>query len=270
MIWETDENTIWLDPFDAFFSINLIPAPQKSVCEIGVYKGGFLMVLLENLPHLQALAVDPYPNSENIKSIFIHNIKAKKLESRVRLLENYDSLSDQKFDLVHIDGEHSEVAVLSDLQFATHNLSSKGIVVIDDIWHPLFPGIVSATMKVIHQGTLAPFLISRNKMYLCKPSEYNHHYNSARSLLKLTEIPYSSGISEGSDILGSKSTYSQANSINGFNQLVVGNINKFQQSLILGLENPVKLSSAREIFKQITPPIFVKILRKSAAAYRSR
>jgi hypothetical protein len=260
MIWKKDESVIWLDPFDAFFSINLLPSPQGEICEIGVYKGGFLMALLENLPQLTAVAIDPYPNSDEIRDLLISNLKDRKLQDKVTLLENYDSIERQEFDLIHIDGEHSESAVAKDLEFATKNLSLKGIVIIDDIWHPLFPGIISATLSFVHQEILAPFLITRNKMYLCKPIEFNYHHNRAKKLVELHNVPYSGGVSEGSYFLGESAPYDQSNSIKGYNQIVVKNLNRFQQSVLLGIEKPVKKSRIRNVLKSFIPPIFMRYL----------
>lgn len=220
------------------------------------------MVLLENLTQLTALAIDPYPNSDEIRDLLIANLNERGLNDRVTLLENYDSVAHQEFDLIHIDGEHSEKAVLNDLKFATNNLSSKGIVIIDDIWHPLFPGIISAALSFVHQEKLAPFLITRNKMYLCNPIEYNYHHNRAKNLVDLHNIPYSGGVSEGTDLLGERATYDQANSIKGYNQIVVGNLNRFQQSLLLGLEKPVKRNQLRSIVKSLIPPIFMRYIRR--------
>lgn len=218
------------------------------------------MVLLENLPQLTALAIDPYPNSDEIRDLLIANLEDRKLQDKVTLLGNYGSIDRQEFDLIHIDGEHSENAVFKDLEFATKNLSSKGIVIIDDIWHPLFPGIISATLIFVHQEILAPFLITRNKMYLCKPIEYNYHHNRAKNLVELHNIPYSGGVSEGSYLLGESAPYDQSNSIKGYNQIVVKNLNRFQQSVLLGIEKPVKKNRFRNILKSLIPPIFLRYL----------
>lgn len=220
------------------------------------------MVLLENLSQITALAIDPYPNSDEIRDLLISNLYERNLSDRVILLKNYDSVTRQEFDLIHIDGEHSEKAVLNDLEFATNNLSPKGIVVIDDIWHPLFPGIISAALSFVYQEKLAPFLITRNKMYLCNPSEYNYHHNRAKNLVDLHKIPYSGGVSEGSNLLGETATYDQANAIKGFNQIVVENLNRFQQSLLLGIEEPVKRNVFRNTVKSLIPPIFMRYLRR--------
>ena len=262
MKWKRDENVIYLDPLDAFLSIRLIKNPSGNLCEIGVYKGGFIMALLDNLPNLTAIAIDPYPNSEEIRDIFVKNLEERNLRSRVELLSDYQKLTKRQFDLIHIDGEHSESAVCKDLEFALTNLSSNGIVVIDDIWHSLFPGIISATLLVVHKDLLAPFLITRNKMFLCKPSEYISQFNQAKELLNQLKIPYSSGVTLGNTLHGESTIYRQSNSIKGYDQLVVGNLNKYQQLILLGLEKPARRNKLKSILKSLTPPIIILVYRR--------
>lgn len=265
MKWKRDENVIYLDPLDAFLSIRLIKNPSGNLCEIGVYKGGFIMALLDNLPNLTAIAIDPYPNSEEIRDIFVKNLEEKNLRSRVELLSDYQKLTTREFDLIHIDGEHSESAVCKDLEFALANLSSNGIVVIDDIRHPLFPGIICATLRVVHQDLLAPFLITRNKMFLCRPSEYISSFHRAQELLDQLEIPYSAGVKEGTILHGESAIISLSNSINGYDQLIVENLTKFQQLILLGLENPARSNKLKSILKSLTPPIITLVYRNLKA-----
>ena len=268
MKWKRDENVIFLDPLDAFLSMRLINNPQGNLCEIGVYKGGFIMALLENLPNLNAIAIDPYPNSEEIKNVFVKNLGERNLVNRVELFDDYEKLAQREFDLIHIDGEHSESAVRKDLKFAIANLSTNGIVVIDDIKHQLFPGIISATLQVVHQDFLAPFLITRNKMFLCQPSEYISQFYRAKELLDQLKIPYSAGVTEGTILLGEIAFISQSNSINRYDQLVVENLTKFEQLILLGLENPVRSNKLKRILKSLTPPIIISVYRNLKARPR--
>ena len=268
MEWKRDENVIFLDPLDAFLSMRLIKNSQGTLCEIGVYKGGFIMALLSNLPNLNAIAVDPYPNSEEIRNVFVKNLEERNLANRVELFDDYESLAQCEFDLIHIDGEHTEAAVRKDLKFALANLSQNGIVVIDDIRHPLFPGIISATLKVVHQDFLAPFLITRNKMFLCKPSEYTSKFHQAQELLDQLKIPYSAGVTVGTILHGESAIINLSNSINGYDQLVVENLTKFQQLILLGLENPVRSNKLKSILKSLTPPIITLVYRNLKARSR--
>jgi len=146
--------------------------------------------LLNNLKKLQCVAIDPYPGLNDIKNIFLDNLRTHNLQDRVELKASYSSITDNNFSLIHIDGEHSELAVTKDCNFAIANLSNRGLIVVDDIWHPRFPGIISAVMKIIHLNKLTPFLASRNKMYLCLPDDYQYFYNYSISLFHTNAIPF--------------------------------------------------------------------------------
>ena len=67
MIWKSDELVAWLQPYDAFLSINLLVESGGGICEVGVYKGGYLITVLKNNPRLNAVAIDPYPGLNSIK-----------------------------------------------------------------------------------------------------------------------------------------------------------------------------------------------------------
>ena len=75
MKWLLDLKTDWLHPFDAFFSINLLSESSKSICEIGVFKGAYVVTVLTNRPDLKATAIDPYRELQYIKREFIEKVK---------------------------------------------------------------------------------------------------------------------------------------------------------------------------------------------------
>ena len=262
MIWISDESSIWLDPYDAFLSTNLLVDTGGGICEIGVYKGGFLVALMRNLPKLNALGIDPYPEQDDIREIFLENLRSEQMMERVRLIPNYSSISQNNFDLIHIDGEHSETAVLQDLNFAMHNLAHKGVIVVDDIWHPLFPGVVSATMKVVHESDFVPFLTTRNKMYLCREVEHRFFFSKAFELMRDANIEFSGGLMQGEKIFGALATYDQPNSIKGYTQLVVLEKTKFEQLITLGLRTRPSASRAKKIARELLPPVALSLIRK--------
>jgi len=262
MFYKSDETTKWLDPFDAFFSVNLLIANGDGVCEVGVYKGGFLITVLRNHPKLNALGIDPYPQQSEIREIFLENIKLYEMTTRVQLLSNYTSISQRNYDLIHIDGEHSEVAVLNNLKFAMLNLAEKGIIVIDDIWHPLFPGVISATMKFVHEYSFVPFLTTRSKMYLCREVEHEFFYQRALGLIRDAKIEYSGGLMQGDEIAGVPATYTQSNAIKGYRQIVVPQKTKFEQLVTLGLIHRPSSSKTKRIIRNLMPPMAVSVIQK--------
>jgi hypothetical protein len=85
MYYVDNSDTVCLDPFDIFLSTNLLSEAESNICEIGVYKGGYLISVLMNRPKSIALAIDPFPGLEEIKDQFIYNVYINKLTDRVKL-----------------------------------------------------------------------------------------------------------------------------------------------------------------------------------------
>lgn len=265
MKWYSKEISEWLNPYDAYFSINLLVNTGDGVCEIGVYKGGYLITILKNISGLNALAIDPFPGLDFIKKNFFDNLKLNGLEQNVFLLPDYTSIRGRWFDLIHIDGEHSEIAALQDLHFAEKNLAEKGIIVVDDIWHTLFPGVISATMKFVHESRLVPFLSTQQKMYLCWEAEHEFHFSRAQKLLKNLDIPHSSGWLKGdANHKGIIAAYDQSNSIKGYRQLMVFHKSKDEQASILGLTKN-RTSRLKRICHQLLPPLAISTFKKLAS-----
>ena len=254
-------DTAWLHPFDAFLSINLIQEPEGKFCEVGVYRGGYLITLLNTLKKLQCVAIDPYPGANDIKKIFLDNLRTHNLQDRVELKASYSSNIDNHFSLIHIDGEHSELAVTKDCNFAIANLSIRGLVVVDDVWHPKFPGIISAVMKIIHLNKLAPFLVSRNKMYLCLPHDYQYFHNYSRSLLTKNSIPFSESLNKGDVIGNQKATFNQSNAINGYELLMIDGISKHNQLKTLGMVKWEVRTKVFRFFRLLVPPLLIHMLK---------
>lgn len=262
MYYVDNLDTIWVDPFDIFLSTKLLSQAESNICEIGVYKGGYLISVLMNLPKSKALAIDPFPGLEEIKNLFIKNININNLTDRVKLYDKYSEIYDYKFDLIHIDGEHSEAAVLKDLEFAIANLSTQGFIVIDDIWHPKFPGIISACLKSIHKDLLSPFLISKNKMYLCLPSQYGFYNFLSKQLLLKNNIRFSESLMKGDSIRGEAATFSQSNAINGYELLLIDRISKAEQLKVLGLSQNNQLERLKMCINFLVPPFVIFLAKK--------
>ena len=272
MNWIQDERVLWLDPLDAFLAISLLKEEQTGeICEIGIYKGGWLLTLLRNLPNWKAIGVDPYPNLSEIRASFLNFVKINGLVDRVDLFENYDSIWGKEFKMIHIDGEHSESAVLSDLAWAERNISRQGVIIVDDIWHPLFPGIASAVMKVVHSSSFVPFLITRNKIYLTFEENYQTVFELAKKSLVEAGIGFSTGSRKGKDLLGTPAAFDQSNAIKGYEQIVVPKHNPdfICSSLGISTSRKAKGSIAKTIMKQLVPPAIWSIARSFAARFHS-
>jgi len=213
---------------------------------------------------VNSVAIDPYPGLDSIKETFINNLVSRGLKDRVTIFTDYSSLNECSFDLIHIDGEHSESAVTKDLHFAKDNLAKKGLIVIDDIWHQLFPGVVSATMKFVHESDFVPFLSTRQKMFICRENQYEYHYSQASQLLQKFNIPHSSGWMKGSpNHQGVLPPFDQSNAIKGFPQLMVDPKSKREQLILLNLASETQ-ETLKEVLKQLLPPLLFSVLKRLA------
>jgi len=180
---------------DVYF-LSLIAASQKNLVfvEYGVYCGRSFFNTLVNLDaqkkrisdpssfdSITAIAIDPFPNLEKAKDEFINNLEKFQSIFRERVLiryyENHDLSDDNhhKFSLIHIDSCHTEREVLADFSSAFSRLKPEGVIVFDDVWSDIFPGVTSGVFKVIHDFQLSVFLVTSAKIYICQ-SEYHSFY----------------------------------------------------------------------------------------------
>jgi hypothetical protein len=205
------------------------------------------------------LAIDPFLEMDDIRHEFLTNLRIGMLNERVQLMDNYNLVVDKGFSLIHIDGEHTERAVLNDLEFAQKNLGVGGVIVVDDIWQSHFLGVMSAVMKIVHNSDLVPFLTTRNKMYLTREKDYNFNFAKAKNLLLANAIPFSVGFAKGDAINGFVTTYKQENSIKGFPQIVVEGKNRYEQLIVLGIIPNQPNNIFTRSMRNIMPPILFKI-----------
>jgi hypothetical protein len=218
-VW--DDSTEFLQPRDAYICsslVNGISAP--SLLEIGVWKGGWIFSMLRNHPDALAVGIDPYPVKE-VKAKFLDAVNARNLGARVNLYESSNELlikhEHASFDFIHIDGEHTETAVESDLKFGLMHLTSNGVIAIDDIFHGDFPGIAYAVFNFISRNPVAPFLITPGKIYICHEENYQKYNSLTKKILNDADIEFKTEFVDENSPNG----YFQTNSIKGFKQIIV-------------------------------------------------
>lgn len=148
-----------------------LPAPPR-VLEIGVWKGAFVSVCLMNVPACTAVGVDPFPGDyAESRQVLSERIARLGLQERFKLVADVEDIPEgdlAPFDLIHIDGEHSEAAVWRDLAFSYSAMSTTGVLVVDDInnyWHP---GVASAMYRFCERTDLRLFMTSGLKGYLAR------------------------------------------------------------------------------------------------------
>jgi Methyltransferase domain len=93
----------------------------------------------------------------------------------------------QSIRLMSIDGGHSVAHTLSDLRAAEKVLTPLGVVWVDDIMHPEWPGVFEGVLRYLDtRPTLVPIAMGHNKLVLARLSVAQHfHAAYAQSGLPL-------------------------------------------------------------------------------------
>lgn len=203
--WSFDDSTEHLAAIDLFLAEQILDqcvdrAPY--LLEFGVWKGGWLLSLLEGRPDTVGVGVDPYPQTDHIRQRVIDRAATDGLADRLTLVSTASEVCDhscaaaapQLFDLVHVDGEHTEAAVESDLAVAAEHLAPDGVIVVDDYRFSWFPGIASALYAFVHDREWAIFLATDNKAYVCRAEHHARWLATAAERLTAGDIPFSRGL----------------------------------------------------------------------------
>lgn len=170
----SDGSEEWLLPADARLAVHLLlrdgVGTKPRVLEIGVWKGAWTSVVLRNVPGSTVVGVDPYPgDAHRVRVRMLQRLESLGLGDRFGLHGHIDELDpSSRFDLVHIDGDHSEAAVWEDLRRAHGLLDDRGVIVVDDISHKWLPGVASATYRYCAESDLRMFLLTNAKGYFAR------------------------------------------------------------------------------------------------------
>lgn len=239
----------WLSVIDSFLSSNLtVSRESNTILEIGVYKGAWLIDMLMNQSRLNAFGVDPYPGMPKIQDRMLENMDFYGVSGRFHYFKDCESLNlvgtEVKFASIHIDGEHTESAVERDLEFAKSHICNDGLIVVDDVFHPDFPGIASAVYCFLRKEDFASFLITDKKMYICKKTHYEMYRSIGLSLLSKYRIGYNLGDTPIYEIF-------QDNSVSGYAQIKVPNLFSDRSAYKnIGLEIYKRKEISMNVFKK--------------------
>jgi hypothetical protein len=97
----------------------------------------------------------------------------------IRGAEKEHALDDLRF--FSVDGGHTRALTLNDLEIADASLAPHGVAALDDVFNANWPGVVSGLFAFLaHRGSLAPFAIFPNKVFLCRPQFSEFYRNSCR------------------------------------------------------------------------------------------
>jgi hypothetical protein len=187
---------------EVFHAVDLIDSSGKNnkggVLEIGVHHGKFYM-LLNSVTDVneRSYAVDVFENQElNIdksgkgsKELFLDNLANVDIHKGTNTEIIHGDSTDSALDLINriglgtmryisIDGGHTAEHTINDLKIANQLIRNEGVVILDDIIHYCWLGVMEGTVKFLQTSpTLVPFAIGHNKLYMCKLSYHNFYYN---------------------------------------------------------------------------------------------
>lgn len=197
--WENDE---WLGKKDLVLALLAAARfrPSPRVLEIGLWRGGWALHVAKNVGCAEISAIDPYPGLDEVRSATQSRFAA--LGVMLRLHADWDDCSGaQEFDLIHVDGEHSEAAALRDLMEAAERLSEGGLLIVDDWLQPAFVGVNAAVNRFLAEEHFRLVLTTESKAYLASAAvadEWREYF--AVELEQLGSIPFEldSGVGLGS------------------------------------------------------------------------
>jgi hypothetical protein len=257
-IWEWEEINECLPIYDAIYAHILSPNLSRML-EIGTWKGGWAISMAENDDSRQIICVDPYPNLDHIREAFLQTAKNRAPNRVVLYRDVNEALINEleSFDVIHLDGEHSQSAVEHDLRLTAPLLDLKGLYIIDDIFYHSFPGVTAAAFQYIDQLDLAPFLFSEKKLYLCRKSEYQDYYSKARKMLVVLKLEFE----EDQQLTGTNSSYLQRNSINNYSILIPKVYSEPPQEFLSVLSVKRK-KSLKSTLLYWSPPVLTSFLKK--------
>jgi len=188
----------WFFPIDAYL-FAMIDEIQKEegiagdLFEIGVHHGKTAIFLAHMTSHDERVGVcDVFEqqelnrdrSGEGNREIFLRHLRAHASFDRVRVfaklsagLTSEETTTRCRF--FHIDGGHRPVDVRNDLETATRALLPDGVVAVDDVFNPSWPGVSEGFYQFIGDGALVPIVIGGNKVLLARPeaaSRYERHW----------------------------------------------------------------------------------------------
>lgn len=183
----------WFFPIDAYL-VGLLDALQKemgvhgNLFEIGVHHGKSALLLARAAASGDVLGVcdvfEDQPanlddSGEGSRELFLRNLRVFSVLSpeRLRIFAKRSELLTREDTttcrLFHIDGGHRPEDLIADLRVAARALAPAGVVVVDDVFNPSWPGVSEGFFRFMWEEpeTFTPFLIGGNKVFLTRPAE---------------------------------------------------------------------------------------------------
>lgn len=160
----------------------------ETVGEIGVHHGkSFILLSLFD----RSFAIDTFNVAENDDAsghgdleIFKRNLARFSYPSTVTIIKAQSQTLTPKdipgpVRIFSVDGGHTAYLTENDLWLADKTLTEGGVAILDDYFNPLFPDVSTGAQTYFSKGTLFPFAISPNKLYLTNNEEASRNYITA-------------------------------------------------------------------------------------------
>lgn len=186
---------------------------EGGVGEIGVYMGRFFLLLRAMLDKPEAsygidifeeqdLNIDYSGTNKARQEIFAHYItkfdvfggegvniiKGDSLSSATQAVLSA-SIPEGSLRYFSVDGGHTKIHALNDLKLAEKYIADGGVVILDDILHPHWLGVMDGLVQYLSDHpTLVPFAIGHNKMFLCKYSYHQRYLDTAQKSKSATKL----------------------------------------------------------------------------------
>lgn len=203
--WSGTAATKYLSPTDVALAIEicgLLAADDSPVrvLEVGIWQGAWLLTLARNTEGITAWAgIDPFPGQPWLRGDLLRKVEDQELTKRFSLFGSWQEMGDDetrdRFELIHVDGDHTEHGAGLDLLEASKVLSERGVIAVDDVCNPYYPGVASALHDFLRSQDYAVFLQTANKVYLCRSVDHSSWYarlddHLGQSPLIIEHYPY--------------------------------------------------------------------------------
>jgi hypothetical protein len=167
---------------------NFAPACEHAVwCLIAIGKLAVLSTLHSRDNQACILVDAPIQNDlrPTIDSIKPSNVIYAQMPSSDMLHSGVLAKHPSDFRWIHIDGEHTGMAIINDLNIANTLLDDVGVIIIDDFFNAEYPQITAAVFDWLRLNPiqLTLFLIGYNKGYLCRPRSAHRYLLYGKDLL---------------------------------------------------------------------------------------
>lgn len=183
------------------------------VAELGVYMGRFFLLLRSMLDKSEpSYGIDIFED-QDLNLDFSGTDKARQ-EIFADYINKYDAFGGKDIQIIKgdstsskthaeldaaipagsirffsVDGGHTKIHTLNDLRLAEKYIADGGVVILDDILHPHWLGVMDGLVEYLsNHPTLVPFAIGHNKLFLCKFSYHQKYLDVASKSKSATKL----------------------------------------------------------------------------------